>query len=250
MWDQLPQALAEPGRALLGSEVPAAARRGCPRRPARRRRGRAAAVAAAAARGVAVAHGPAVGLELPRRPLRAAARPAGRGRRRGGRAAVVWLLARVLREPGPRAGGAAGRGGAGGVRRRRPCRRLSDAADGRRGDVRPVRDGRRPSWSPGPARTSRASSRSPRSTTASSPTGSTGRCCRSATTARRRCCWARPPGSGAEWFVSLRGLYGRREGLADALVGAYPDRFTQVWSNGTVDVYAIDRAGRSLELAA
>jgi hypothetical protein len=46
-------------------------------------------------------------------------------------------------------------------------------------------------------------------------------------------------GAGAEWFVSLRGLYGRREGLADTLVGAYPDRFAPVWSNGTIDVYRV-----------
>ncbi len=46
-------------------------------------------------------------------------------------------------------------------------------------------------------------------------------------------------GAGATWFVSLRGLYGRRTGLADTVVGAYPDRFTQVWTNGTVDVYEI-----------
>lgn len=46
-------------------------------------------------------------------------------------------------------------------------------------------------------------------------------------------------GAGAQWFVTLRGLYGRREGLADILVGTYPDRFTPVWSNGTIDVYEI-----------
>ena len=46
-------------------------------------------------------------------------------------------------------------------------------------------------------------------------------------------------GAGAQWFVALRGLYGRRSGLADTVVGAYPDRFTRVWTNGTVDVYEI-----------
>jgi hypothetical protein len=46
-------------------------------------------------------------------------------------------------------------------------------------------------------------------------------------------------GAGAQWFVALRGLYGRRAGLADTVVGAYPDRFRQVWTNGTVDVYEI-----------
>ena len=51
--------------------------------------------------------------------------------------------------------------------------------------------------------------------------------------------------AGAEWLVALRGLYGRREGLADTVVGAYPDRFTPAWSNGTIDVYRIGSAPAS-----
>ena len=48
---------------------------------------------------------------------------------------------------------------------------------------------------------------------------------------------------GAEWFIAVKGLYARRQGLADRLVAAYPARFTRVFSNDAVDVYRVEPAG-------
>ncbi|MBC7638718.1 MAG: hypothetical protein H7231_02925, partial [Rhodoferax sp.] len=45
---------------------------------------------------------------------------------------------------------------------------------------------------------------------------------------------------GADWFIAVKGLYARRQGLADRLVGAYPARFSKVFSNDVVDVYRVE----------
>jgi hypothetical protein len=51
--------------------------------------------------------------------------------------------------------------------------------------------------------------------------------------------FAQTVGRDADWLITLRGLYGRREGLADTVVGAYPDRFVPAYSNPAIDVYRI-----------
>jgi hypothetical protein len=46
-------------------------------------------------------------------------------------------------------------------------------------------------------------------------------------------------GRGARWLVVVRGLYGRREARADALLSAHPDRFALAYRNARTDVYRI-----------
>ncbi len=53
--------------------------------------------------------------------------------------------------------------------------------------------------------------------------------------------WAASGGRGADWLVSVRGLYARRAGLTDALVSAYPDRFRKVYDTQRIVVYAVHR---------
>ncbi len=52
-------------------------------------------------------------------------------------------------------------------------------------------------------------------------------------------------GRGARWLVVVRGLYGRREARADALLSAYPDRFELVHHNARTDVYRILPGGNA-----
>ena len=53
--------------------------------------------------------------------------------------------------------------------------------------------------------------------------------------------WAASGGRGADWLISIRGLYARRAGLTEALVSAYPDRFHKVYATQRIVVYAIGR---------
>ena len=53
--------------------------------------------------------------------------------------------------------------------------------------------------------------------------------------------WAASGGRGADWLVTIRGLYARRAGLTDALVSAFPDRFRKVYATPRIVVYAIRR---------
>lgn len=51
--------------------------------------------------------------------------------------------------------------------------------------------------------------------------------------------WAQTGGSGAEWFVAIRGLYNAREARTRELLSAYPDRFEEAYANERVEVWRI-----------
>ena len=51
--------------------------------------------------------------------------------------------------------------------------------------------------------------------------------------------WEASGGAGAEFVVSIRGLYGARARHTDTLVSAFPDRFHNVYANDRIHVFAI-----------